>query len=677
MPGLENATVAKILGAVPYETTNDERFIYLFAKTLEKGVQKLVFTKYDLESQTWDDEPTPLELPNDAATFSAAVEQRNKESALPHLVISISDGKIYGRRLKADGSDWEDDDFLLVSDPEQEQAAGVGRPRVVLIQACVAEPIGATGIYLFVRRENGSIDFGLYNVGGRFPIWRSRGSGSWIGAVPFADTTYAFYRQGAQVRYIERRFISGPSFGNLSGLDQIAVHCGQGVGQAHVNLAYQRKRGQIGRYRLAFTREVSGRLTESLRTRVAPHCNGPFDIPEQILGTKRELRRSLIKQAFQDNENGPPSSLTYLEEAYYFVPVHLALQLRQRGQYTAALDWFRTVYDYGVPEDDRKIYYGLELEESLPAVYKRAKDWLLDPLNPHAIATTRVNTYTRFTLLSLVRCFLEFADAEFTRDTVESIARARTLYMTALELLEAKELTEGLGECDDEIRDVDDVVVNALDVSAPEWIPVWRELTLELRRVPDSKTLATVIEDVKAVLGTEGPVQQRLAKARDLIAQALNLVASPPPMESLIREWTDTTAKIHAALVAQPIVAEAILPIAQAAGNDYLHTVSLVTGINTEKLEREPVELLWLRKPKAAVMTGGGIASAVRSGPGITAVRADMPSMELNPVAPTHMAAVAQLALAAPLHAVNIARKVDVTFIPGVYSRFCVPPNPV
>jgi hypothetical protein len=148
-------------------------------------------------------------------------------------------------------------------------------------------------------------------------------------------------------------------------------------------------------------------------------------------------------------------------------------------------------------------------------------------------------------------------------------------------------------------------------------------------------------------------------------------------MESLIHERAETTAKIHAALVAQPIVADAILPIGQAAASDYLHTVSLVTGINTEKLEREPVELPWLRQPMAAVMTGGGIARAMRSGPVITAVRADMPSVELNTVAPTHMATVAQLALAAPLHAVNITRKVDVTFIPGFYSGFWVPPNPV
>ena len=37
---------------------------------------------------------------------------------------------------------------------------------------------------------------------------------------------------------------------------------------------------------------------------------------------------------------------TYAEEAYFFVPMMLADALRQAGEYVAALDWARTVYDY-------------------------------------------------------------------------------------------------------------------------------------------------------------------------------------------------------------------------------------------------------------------------------------------------------------------------------------------
>src|SRR5262249_50993148 len=65
--------------------------------------------------------------------------------------------------------------------------------------------------------------------------------------------------------------------------------------------------------------------------------------------------------------------------------------------------------------------------------------------NPHIIARTsraangslvgRKNVYTRFTVMSIVRCMLDYADMEFSRNLVESIARARTLYQTATDLL--------------------------------------------------------------------------------------------------------------------------------------------------------------------------------------------------------------------------------------------------
>src|SRR5262249_20397044 len=135
----------------------------------------------------------------------------------------------------------------------------------------------------------------------------------------------------------------------------------------------------------------------------------------------------------------------YLREVFYFVPMQLALQLQQARQFAAALDWFRLVYAYNRPlsqgsngqwnDDQRKIYYGLLIEHGISSVYQRTPQWLLDSLNPHAIVATRADAYTRFTLLSLVRCLLDFADAEFTHDTSESNARARSLYISALELL--------------------------------------------------------------------------------------------------------------------------------------------------------------------------------------------------------------------------------------------------
>src|SRR5205823_1591213 len=106
---------------------------------------------------------------------------------------------------------------------------------------------------------------------------------------------------------------------------------------------------------------------------------------------------------------GNSRNLVYLEEAYYFVPVLAGLQLQRGGEYVAALDWFRLVYDYTLPSQQRSLI-GLALGPSGgnyrddPNIQGDEYDWLRDPLNPHAIARTRRNAYHRFTLLSVNKC---------------------------------------------------------------------------------------------------------------------------------------------------------------------------------------------------------------------------------------------------------------------------------
>jgi len=82
----------------------------------------------------------------------------------------------------------------------------------------------------------------------------------------------------------------------------------------------------------------------------------------------------------------------------------------------------------------RKIFYGLQIENA-QFTYAQIPTWLIDSANPHQVATTRACPYTRFTLLSIVQCLLDFADAQFGTETAESIANARSLYLQALDLL--------------------------------------------------------------------------------------------------------------------------------------------------------------------------------------------------------------------------------------------------
>ena len=173
---------------------------------------------------------------------------------------------------------------------------------------------------------------------------------------------------------------------------------------------------------------------------------GPLVITEQLTDSQLAGRRNFIPTLYGPSNNritNPFLAPNYVQEIFFFVPLALALQLQKSGQYLAAIDWIETFYTDHFALDKRKIYYGLTLEETLPTQYP--DNWLSVDLNPHEIARARANSYTRFTLMTLVHCYLDFADAEFTRDDVESVARARALYSKGLELLALPEMRPPTG----------------------------------------------------------------------------------------------------------------------------------------------------------------------------------------------------------------------------------------
>ena len=137
----------------------------------------------------------------------------------------------------------------------------------------------------------------------------------------------------------------------------------------------------------------------------------------------------------------------HLREIFWLVPVALARKLHDCGHYAAALDWYQTVFAYQLPQDQRFVYHGLALEQTTQSSFARTPLWLsfVNELNPHFTARNRKGAYTRFTVISIVECFLAFADSEFARNTPDSNARARALYQNAADLLDLKEVVPESG----------------------------------------------------------------------------------------------------------------------------------------------------------------------------------------------------------------------------------------
>jgi hypothetical protein len=337
--------------------------------------------------------------------------------------------------------------------------------------------------------------------------------------------------------------------------------------------------------------------------------DGPFDIPGELSSTALQARRLQIEQVFLQNLSYPSSLLTYLEEAYYFVPMQLALQLQRSGEYETALGWFRTVYDYTAPKgDERKIYYGLKEEESIQNNYKRPDNWLSNPLNPHAIAQTRGNTYTRFTLLAIIRCLLDYADSEFSQNTGESVARARNLYQTALDLLDTDELKQNTGDCA--------ILSGALNANLDESIAngaLLTRLKMRLNNIAERDRLRDTVVRMQDILKGDGPPEQRFAKA-DRLAMQAEAEPSRAVMQEVLSQSQDRRRQLYSSVTRTRSIAEAVQAVGESAGSDFTNVVATVTNLSMEQLEGEKIELPWLRvtsKSDSGAMGDAGAAPRV------------------------------------------------------------------
>ena len=136
------------------------------------------------------------------------------------------------------------------------------------------------------------------------------------------------------------------------------------------------------------------------------------------------------------------SNWRLMQEAFRGVPELIALYLQKNGYYEESLNFFRKIFDYTKKGRARKKDYWLKYETSndFESNFELNDDWWKDPLNPHRVASNRKGTYTRHIIQLIIRCLIEYADSEFSKDNVESNEKARHLYQQALELLKIEDL---------------------------------------------------------------------------------------------------------------------------------------------------------------------------------------------------------------------------------------------
>ena len=167
-------------------------------------------------------------------------------------------------------------------------------------------------------------------------------------------------------------------------------------------------------------------------------------VPTRQFHTNKELAE--LQSSLRPLYNQPNNiSSARLFDLFWLVPIAIAQALQDNGYFTEALDWYQWTYAYQLPAELRRTFPKLADEKNIQSTYERPAFWPVSDSNPHRVADNRADTYTRFTVMSIVRCLLAFADSEFTRNTTDANAQALALYRTALDLIDSPDLAPPQG----------------------------------------------------------------------------------------------------------------------------------------------------------------------------------------------------------------------------------------
>ncbi len=182
-----------------------------------------------------------------------------------------------------------------------------------------------------------------------------------------------------------------------------------------------------------------------------------------------ELTKSPIskpKMNLQNLANSTPVEHFYYDEAYLHFPLLMAEKLRDSGNFEDSLKWYAQVYDFNKSEK-REIYQGLN-DAVIASTFSKNQSWLQDPLHPHSLGNTRYLANQTYIVNGISQCLIAYGDSEFTKDTAESVAKARELYKEALEALKSFQDVKTQSDCAEKI--------STLSITVPEGLEKWQSL---------------------------------------------------------------------------------------------------------------------------------------------------------------------------------------------------------
>ncbi len=391
-----------------------------------------------------------------------------------------------------------------------------------------------------------------------------------------------------------------------------------------------------------------------------------------------------IKTKIRKNLNDPPGTSStdvirviavkdLLYEAYYFVPMLLALDQQKRGQFDSALAWYKSVYDYtNALLAKRKIFYGLVLEQTIPTTFLQAPNWLLDPLNPHLIAQTRARAYTKYTIMNIIQCLYSYADQLFTLDTSDTVPVARKMYTTALELLQTTDLNYKTNQCIAKANYCLNTSIPMYGSAERMWANMFSSLKDNVASLGDADLIEDAVGGLVDLYNDDYPdISRFFDQATEFIEGIRPPAPTPQTITEVVNGNKDRTNNAYRYLSALNNIADFNNDVA----DKYARAVAYISGLNVDDVASIDSEqkIGWLYQPIPTNTTDYQFRFANTDGEQyLTGGRS------YDPIWPEPEPFTANLNYTnAPIIIEIIPTGMPVSYTPLIDFVFCVPQNPI
>jgi hypothetical protein len=201
---------------------------------------------------------------------------------------------------------------------------------------------------------------------------------------------------------------------------------------------------------------------------------------------------------------------TYFEERYLYFPLFAGWALNRAGDYIRAHDWYRKLYD----PFNRESKYGFSFDAYFTGNLERADSWLSDTLDPFRLAAQRERVYLRHVIIMMVKNLLDWADHDFALGDVESVNRAREVYLLADRILRAPELKTS---CQQELSTIRFRIVHYFGRGLKDAIP---ELGL-IDKIKSRSVIADLAVETGSILESSKTLVEKTSLLNEAVHSAL------------------------------------------------------------------------------------------------------------------------------------------------------------